>query len=84
MISLSIIGLSIIVIGWIVQFYLMNKTHKISKLFVALYALGVLFLIIDGFASGLNDLATANLISLIVALAVLIKLKYSKSNGNNK
>lgn len=74
MISLSIIGLSLIILGWIVQLVLMKKANKVYALFVTLYALGVLFLVYDGFSSGLTSLAIANLISFIVAIAVLIKV----------
>ena len=74
MISLSIIGLSIIIIAWIFQFFSMNKTKKITSTFIIIYSLGVLVLVYDGFASGLTNLATANLISFLVSLAVLIKV----------
>jgi len=73
---ISLIGLSLIVIAWILQFFLMDKKKKLSLSFVILYILGVILLVYDGFSSGLNDLATANLISLLVSLAVLIKLKF--------
>jgi len=76
MISLSIIGLIIIILAWLLQFLLMDKKKKIYFYFIILYALGVLLLVYDGFSSGLNDLAIANLISLAVSLAVLLKLKF--------
>lgn len=73
---IALIGLVLIVIGWILQFLLMDKKKKISVSFVILYALGVILLVYDGFSAGLNDLAIANLISLIVSLAVLVKLRF--------
>ena len=74
MISLSLIGLSLVVIGWLVQLVKMKKDKKINKYFVILYALGVLVLVYDGFNSGLTNLAIANLISLIVSILVLVKI----------
>ena len=74
MISLSIIGLSIVIIGWLVQLVKMKKDKKINKYFVMLYVLGVLILVYDGFASGLTNLAIANLVSLVVSSLVLVKV----------
>lgn len=74
MISLSLIGLSLVVIGWLVQLVKMKKDKKINKYFIILYALGVLVLVYDGFNSGLTNLAIANLVSLVVSVLVLIKV----------
>jgi len=74
MISLSIIGLSLVVIGWLVQLVKMKKDKKINKYFVMIYALGVLVLVYDGFTSGLTNLAIANIASLIVSVLVLVKV----------
>ena len=73
MINLSIIGLSIIVISWIIQFFQMNKRREISKAFLVMYSLGVLFLVIDAFKSNQIDFAVINILSMIIAIAVLIK-----------
>jgi hypothetical protein len=73
---IALIGLILVIIAWISQFLFMDKKKKIHISFVILYALGVILLVYDGFSSGLNNLAIANLISLVVALAVLIKLKF--------
>lgn len=70
------VGLILIIIAWIIQFILMDKRKKIYLSFVIIYALGVAFLVYDGFSSGLVNLAIANLVSLIVSLIVLIKLKF--------
>ncbi len=72
---ISFIGLIILSIAWASQFLLMDKKKKIQSPFIILYVLGVSFLIYDGFSSGLNDLAIANLVTLIISLAVLIKLR---------
>lgn len=74
MISLSLIGLSLVVIGWLVQLLMMKKDKKINKYFVILYALGVAVLVYDGFTAGLTNLAIANLVSLIVSILVLVKV----------
>lgn len=74
MISLSLIGLGIIVVSWIIQFFSMKKTKKIYLYFVIVYAIGVAVLVYDGFNSGLNDLAVANLFSLLASVLVLGKI----------
>jgi len=73
---ISVIGLSIIIFAWILQFFFMNKQKKIYASFITIYALGVAFLVYDGFSSGLTNLAIANLVSLAVSLVVLVKLKF--------
>jgi membrane-bound ClpP family serine protease len=74
MISYSLIGLSIIIISWVVLFFLIKKSKRISPIFIIIYSLGVLVLVYDGFNSGLRSLAIANLISFIVSVLVLIKV----------
>ena len=76
MISVSLIGLILVTLGWGLQFLLMDKKKKINISFVVIYTLGVACLVYDGFSSGLNNLAIANLFSLVFSLAVLIKLKF--------
>jgi hypothetical protein len=73
---IALLGLSLVVVAWILQFFLMDKRKKISAYFVSLYILGVILLVYDGYSSGLTSLAIANFISLIVSLAVFVKLKY--------
>jgi len=73
--SYSLIGLGIIVVAWLVQFFLINKkSKKINPYFVGLYALGVAVLVYDGFSSGLKNLAIANLVSLVVSVLVLVRV----------
>lgn len=74
MISYSIIGLILVILAWIIQFFIMSKSKKISPFFILIYAIGVVFLVYDGFSSGLNTLAIMNLLSLMVSLSVLIKI----------
>jgi uncharacterized membrane protein (Fun14 family) len=74
MISLSLIGLGVIVSAWISEFFLMGKKKKISPIFIGIYILGVGILIYDGFVSGAKELAVANLVSCIAAAVVLGKI----------
>lgn len=71
--SLSLIGLAVIISAWIAEFFLMGKKKKISPIFIGIYILGVGILVYDGFASELRELATANLVSAVVAAIVLGK-----------
>ena len=73
MISLSLVGLGIVTLSWVLEFLLMGKKKKISPVFVGVYILGVGFLIYDGFTTQANLLAVANLVSLVVAGIVLGK-----------
>ena len=73
---MSILGLSVISLGWLIQLVLVSQGKlSLSSAFVGVYAIGVALLIVDGFSSGLNSLALANLISLILAAAVFFALK---------
>lgn len=74
MISLSLVGLILVIIGWLFQLVKMKKDKKINKYFIILYALGVLVLVYDSFTSGLTNLAIANLVSLLVSILVLVKV----------
>jgi hypothetical protein len=73
MVSLSLIGLSVIVAAWISEFFLMGKKKKIHPVFIGVYAVGAGILVYDGFTSGLNELAVANLIIAVIAGVVLGK-----------
>jgi hypothetical protein len=72
-ISLSLIGLAVIIAAWVVEFFFMGKKKKISPLFIAVYIIGVGILVYDGFTSQNNLIAIANLVSLVVAGIVLGK-----------
>ncbi len=71
--SLSLIGLSVIIISWILEFFFMGKKKKINPIFIGIYILGTGFLVYDGFTSGTIELAIANLVSCVVAGIVLGK-----------
>lgn len=73
MISLSIIGLGVITLAWVLEFFFMGKKKKINPLFIGTYIIGVGILIYDNFTTQNNVLAVANLVSLVVAGIVLGK-----------
>ena len=70
----SYIGLGLIIAGWLVQLARSWKGDKrIQPAFIGIYAVGVLALAFDGFASGLTELALLNTASLIAAALVLAR-----------
>ncbi len=70
---ITYIGLSFIIIGWGIQF--LSKGKDIKKGFLLSYSLGALLLVIDGFLGNLTILAVFNLLSFVVALGVLWKIR---------
>lgn len=75
MITLSTVGLVCVVLAWGYQLVrLMQGSTRIQTVFVALYALGVLILVIDGFSAGFISGTVLNLASLVLALGVLVLL----------
>ena len=73
MISLSLIGLGVIVVAWILEFFFMGKRKKISPFFIGVYILGTGILVYEGFTSEVIEIGIANLLSLVAAAAVLGK-----------
>ena len=71
--SLSLIGLSVIIVSWVLQFFFMGKKRKISPIFIGVYILGAGVLVYNGFTSDALDLGIANLLALVVAAVVLGK-----------
>lgn len=70
---ITLIGLSIIVLAWVIEFFFMGKRKKISPIFIGVYILGVGVLVYDGFTSKEIELAIANLLSSLVAAVVMGK-----------
>ena len=69
-------GLMVILLGWVLQFlYVYRGEKKLSKDFLAIYALGALILAYDGYGSGVLSLALLNLGCLLLAVGTLWKLK---------
>ncbi|MBT3260864.1 hypothetical protein HOC37_02645 [bacterium] len=69
-------GLVLIIAGWLVQYF--AKKDNLQMWFVTLYAIGVALLVIDSFLYGTTMIALLNLVSLIVAILVLWKIKGKK------
>lgn len=73
---MAVFGLTIIVLGWLIQlFSVMQKIKEIRVTFVLAYIVGVALLVIDGFQSGMTELAALNFITLIVSALVIFGLK---------
>ncbi len=67
--GLLMIGMILIIAGWIVQLYYsaVRKIFALSLKFVALYTLGSIFLIIDAWKTGSHRVWVLNLIAAVVA-----------------
>jgi hypothetical protein len=72
-INLAIIGLALIFIAWLVQFFSMNKRREVSKLFLLTYIFGLAFLIYQGHKSGMVYEAIINGLVAIAVICVLIR-----------
>lgn len=70
---LANLGLILIIIGWVIQ--LMSRDKKIQPYFVLTYGFGVLLLVIDNYAIGLNSMAFLNLVSVVLAGLVYFHIK---------
>ncbi|HPV66256.1 MAG TPA: hypothetical protein PK655_02275 [archaeon] len=77
-ISLAIIGLAIIFIAWLFQFFSMNKRREISTTFIIAYFIGTILLVIDGYKAGLIANAIINGLIAIAAICVLIRFSKPK------
>jgi len=81
----AVIGLGVIVIAWILQVISSWRGKKeIKPSFLLIYALGAALLIIDGYVNDAKYLAILNLIALVGALLVLIKVSSKDSSGFTK
>jgi len=71
----ALLGLTLVIVAWIMQLLSTIKGSKsIQPQFVLFYLIGVIFLVIDGFSAGLNDIAFLNIVCLLVSFAVFIRL----------
>lgn len=75
-INYALIGLFIVFIAWIIQFFTMNKRREISTIFIITYMLGVIFLIFDGYKAGQLDGVIIN--GLVVLATICVLIKFSK------
>ena len=81
-IDLSLIGLLVIAVAWLIQLvYVFKKSREIKKSFVLVYAIGVLLLVIQGYNNGDTNGLTLNLLSLVLAVLVLLSLAMKKRLG---
>ena len=73
---LSIAGLAIIAVSWLLQYKKMSKGKmEVTREFALLQVAGIALLIIDALSGGLYDFAAMNLITCGGALLVLSKAK---------
>jgi len=73
--DLSLIGLSLLAIGWIVQLiYSWKGKSEIQSWFLIAYLFGVILLVVDGYMNNLTGMALLNLVTLVAAGLVLLKL----------
>jgi len=66
---LDLVGLTLIVLGWLLQFLARTKTIQLS--FIACYTFGVLLLVISGYLSGNYLSAGMNLVAVGLAVGVV-------------
>jgi len=73
MIDLASIALIVIALAWVAQLVLSWNSKKIQPAFIILYMLGVLILIISGYATKL-PISPYEVFTFIAALIVLIRV----------
>ncbi|MFA5405847.1 MAG: hypothetical protein WC307_00610 [Candidatus Nanoarchaeia archaeon] len=72
---ISISGLLLIIVSWIIQ---LTKGKELNKWFLITYIAGVVLLVVEGFMSNLLDMAILNLVSAGVAGLILGKVCYKR------
>jgi len=81
---LDVVGLAIIIAGWIVQIsYAEKGEDRISREFLFLYAIGVALLSIDGFMKGLTVLGILNLACFAPSMMLLFVIAQRKQAPAN-
>lgn len=81
----SIIGLTVIIIAWILQLiYSWKGKDSLSKNFLVIYAIGTALLIIDCYLNSLKWTGIFNTIILMFSLIVLIKVSAKKSEAKKR
>jgi len=79
----TLIGLTIVSLGWLIQAIYSWKGRKdVQDWFLVLYLIGVAVLIFDGFVNDLAGMAILNLASFVFALIVWMKVNNSKKVGS--
>ena len=73
---LSVAGLLLIAFAWLLQYNSMKKRKQgIRKDFVAVNCVGIALLIVDGYFSGLYDIASANVLTFAGSLLVISRIR---------
>jgi len=67
--NLSVIGIALVAIGWIVQLWVARRTCALSVKFIALYALGNLIIAAYGWQAGRWKLSVGSLALAVLALS---------------
>jgi len=69
-------GLTLVTIGWIIQFYktVVLKDKSINPYFLVLYFIGVLFLVIGNLLAGDMVSFLLNLVSAVLPLLILLAI----------
>ncbi|MFA5856796.1 MAG: hypothetical protein WC867_05530 [Candidatus Pacearchaeota archaeon] len=76
----QIIGIMIIIVGWILQLiHSWNGTKEIKKRFLILYAVGSAIVIILTSKENLKSVAFFNMIAMILSCLVLIRISSSST-----
>jgi hypothetical protein len=75
---LLVIGLALIIVGWLVQVYktTVKKDKTLNSLFLIPYAIGVGFLVVGNFLLNNATIAILNLVSFLVALTLTITVLF--------
>jgi hypothetical protein len=75
MLVYALVGLVLIILAWWVQLFTIKSENKtLNKLFIIIYCIGVVLLVLDNYHNGLQVYALLNLISVIFAFMVLVRL----------
>lgn len=75
----SVIGLSVIIIAWIVQAsFSWNGNKRLSNIFLIIYALGTALLIADAYAYKSGSIVIFNAIIIFLVCIVLIRYNEKK------
>jgi len=85
MVESAIIGLSVVILAWMIQAaYSWNGKKDVQKSFIVIYILGIALLVIDYYVNNLLDVAFFNVIILVLSCLILIRLGAKRENIDAK
>jgi len=85
MVETALLGLGLVVIAWIIQLvYSWKGSKEIKNRFLVIYAVGIALLVIDGYRTGMKSVAIFNLISLVIAMIIFIRVSSKKGSRTTK